>query len=383
MSKIENVLRKLAEFEYKNASQIFFIAVLLTLFFAIGALNVTMQTDITKELPQDLPVIKLQRGISDRFGSGDMILLLVQIDKESTIKTAVKDIREPRVIESLLELQSMIEKEKNVNEATSIASIFEGSGIPSTLDGVKMVLSQVPDSNLFFNRDYSATLMYISGDFAGSEERVKNLVSAIQDDVESVTKPPGVKIAVTGNPPVRVTMMGLLKEDAVYTISVAGVIIFLLMLLLTRSLTKSILIFVPLLFGVIWTLGTMGWLNIPLSIATTAIGAMIMGLGVEYGAFIVHRYYEERVKGKSELESLSIAVPGVGTAIAGSATTTIVGFLALLMVSMPMIQNLGITLALGIFYCWFIVIMVNPVFIALEGKFVRIIRGAKLNSRGI
>ena len=50
----------------------------------------------------------------------------------------------------------------------------------------------------------------------------------------------------------------------------------------------------PLLLGLIWTLGTMGWLGIQISIPTAGIGAMILGLGVEYGVFMLTRYEEEK-----------------------------------------------------------------------------------------
>lgn len=378
MSKLKLILTKLAEFEYRNALQIFLISIILTLFLAIGVLNVSMQTDISKELPQDLPVIKLQREISERFGSGDMILVLIQLDKQSTVENAVVDIRDPRVISSLLELQALIEKEYNIKAVFSIASIFKQQ-VPRDIEGVKMVLNQVPNSQAFFNRDYSATMLSISGDFTGGEERIKRLVSALQADVDSVSKPPGVKMTITGMAPIRVTMMDLLREDAVYTTSVAGIIILLLLTMLTRSLTKPILIFIPLLFSVIWTLGTMGWLEIPLSIATVAVGAMIIGLGVEYGAFLVSRYEEERKKGKSQKESLVITIPSIGSAISGSAATTMIGFLALQLVSMPMIQQLGLTLTLGIFYCWLSALIINPVFIVLEERFAEKIRGRDAN----
>ncbi|MEM2925572.1 MAG: MMPL family transporter [Methanocellales archaeon] len=378
MSRLDLFLAKVVEFEYKYAPQVFLVSIILTLFLGVGALNISMQTDISKELPQDLPVIKLHREITERFGSGDMVLVLIQLDRESTAENAVVDIRDPRVIACLLELQALIEKEPNVNSVFSIASLFKQS-IPRDIEGVKMVLSQVPNSQAFFNRDYSATILSISGDFTGGEERIKGLVSELQADVDSVSKPPGIKMMITGMAPIRVTMMDLLREDAVYTTSVAGVVILLLLVVLTRSLTKPILIFIPLLFSVTWTLGTMGLLDIPLSIATVAVGAMIIGLGIEYGAFLVSRYEEERNKGKSQKESLLIAIPSVGFAISGSAATTMVGFLALQLVSMPMIQQLGLTLTLGIFYCWLTVLTVNPVFIVLEERFVEKIRARDVN----
>jgi len=124
-------------------------------------------------------------------------------------------------------------------------------------------------------------------------------------------------------------------------------------------------VFTPLLLTVVWTLGTMGWLRIPLSIGTVGIGAMILGLGVEYGIFVIKRYEEEKRKGKSPEEILGVVVPGVGLNITGSATTTIAGFLALLLATMPMVQKMGSTLALGIFYSYLGAIAVNPALIAI------------------
>jgi len=149
---------------------------------------------------------------------------------------------------------------------------------------------------------------------------------------------------------------------------VAAVIILILLILIKRSFTRGVLVFTPLVFGLTWTLGLMGWFNIPLSVATVGIGAMILGLGTEYGIFLVERYEEEREKGKNQKDALITALPSVGSGIIGSGTTTIVGFLALLLASMPMIQHLGETLALGIFCILFATIVISPALILLEER---------------
>ena len=109
----------------------------------------------------------------------------------------------------------------------------------------------------------------------------------------------------------------------------------------------------------------MGWLNLKLSVATVGIGAMILGLGVEYGVFLNTRYKEERDKGKTQLEALKIAVPAIGSAILGSGLTTIVGFLALTLSVMPMLQDLGKSLAIGIGFSLFISIFIAPAIIII------------------
>jgi predicted RND superfamily exporter protein len=85
-------------------------------------------------------------------------------------------------------------------------------------------------------------------------------------------------------------ILDLLVKDAIFTLIIAAIIIFFLLIILQKSLTKAFLVFSPLVFGLVWTLGITGILNIKLSIATVGIGAMILGLGVEYGIFIVSRY---------------------------------------------------------------------------------------------
>ena len=137
-------------------------------------------------------------------------------------------------------------------------------------------------------------------------------------------------------------------------------------LLPSTGLVSCIGVFNPLIFGLIWTLGTMGWFGLPLSMVTAGVGAMILGLGVEYSVFLVSRYEEERENGASQEDSISTALEEVGTPIIGSSTTTIIGFLALTMSAMPMLRDLGLTLAIGIFYSVLASLLVNPAFIVLQ-----------------
>jgi predicted RND superfamily exporter protein len=185
--------------------------------------------------------------------------------------------------------------------------------------------------------------------------------------VEKISKPDGLKIYITGTPQIRSMILGLLINDALFTLSLAAIIIFIFLIIMEKSFTKAVLIMIPLIIGIIWTLGSMGWLGISLSIATVGIGAMILGLGVEYGAFIIGRYSEERKK-KSSKESLKITVREVGGSILGSGMTTVLGFLALTLSTMPMMRDLGLSLALGIGFTLIAAIFVNPALIIFEER---------------
>ena len=365
------ILKNLARFQYKYSFLIFTITVLLTIVIGLGIQNIHLQTDISKELPQDLGVIKLQNKISDKFGGADTVMILIKLDKNCELENVPKDIRDPKVIRMLVKLENEIKKEPSVSFVQSAGSIFAcPENVPDNIELIKQIFAKIPNGEMFFNKDYSATFMTISADLGKSEEKINQFVSKIKEDIKSVEKPACVDVTTTGNPPIRRVLMKMLEHDMVFTMGIAAIIILFLLILIKRSITRGILVFTPLILGLTWTLGLIGWLNTPLSIATVGIGAMILGLGTEYGIFLVERYEEEREKGKNQKEALVTALPSVGSGIIGSGTTTMVGFLALLLASMPMIQHLGETLALGIFCILFATIVISPALILLEERFI-------------
>jgi predicted RND superfamily exporter protein len=368
MGFLETMLEGVARFQKKFALPILIGVIIITIILGVGIKDISLQTDLTKEMPQDLPVFQLNDKISDTFGGQDTVILLFQIDDGLDKRTGVDDIRHPYVMQALLLLEDMLGEESSVDEIVSPARYFKGKQF-FTLDHTKSILDSQPGSDMFFSKDYKSTLMYIRADVGSSEDKISDLAKLIKENIDAAPSIPGVKVSLTGNPPMRVTISQLLAHDAVYTLMLAALIILLLLFVMERSITKGLLVFSPLIIGLIWTMGTMGWLKIPLSVATVGLGAMILGLGVEYGVFMLTRYKEERDLGSGQLESLLVAVPSVGGAIFGSGMTTIIGFLALTLSTLPMMQKLGITLALGIGFTLISAVFVAPVIIILEENF--------------
>ncbi len=365
------ILEKVSEIQYNHAKKIALISIIITLIFAIGILNIRLQTDFNKEMPQDLDVIELQNSVSEKFGGLETILVLVQFDKENYYANSPTDIRDPKIIRTLISLEELIKEDSKVSNIQSVGNIFSSLGyIPNDTQNVSMILNQLPQTNTLFNKNYSATMMLVSVDLK-KESEIESFISDLKEKINAVEKPSGVKISITGNTPIRSIMLVLLQEDLVFTTMIAAIIIFLLILVYKKSLSEAVLVFIPLIIGLIWMLGIMGHLNVPLSIATVGVSAMILGLGTEYGIFLLERYQEERKKDKSIKESMKIALPAVGSGIIGSGATTIAGFLALTISIMPMLKNLGIILALGISCILIATILIAPVFVIIEEELFR------------
>ena len=362
---LETNLKKLAEIQKKHTKVLAIAVILITIILGIGLKDLTINSDFRKEMPTDLPIFALNDRISAKFGGQDMVLIAVQIDESVDSKNAIRDIRDPRVIQSLILLDEDLRSETSVTSIMSPASFFRGETAPSP-EKITQTIRNNPGMNGFFSKNYKMVLMFVNTDIGSGEEQIQNFNKILQEHIDNTPRPTGVKFGITGQPIIRMTIFDLLKRDAVTTLIVSAVIILLLLFVMERTYTHALLVFAPLSLGLIWTMGTLGWLGIPLSVATVGLSSMILGLGVEYGVFVLTRYNEERDKNISQLESMKTTVHSIGTAVIGSGLTTIVGFGVLSFASIPMMQHLGQTLALGIAYCLLAALFVNPVFILLE-----------------
>ena len=365
---LETYLMKLAEIQKKHTKLLAVVVIIFTIILGIGLKDLTINSDFRKEMPKELPIFALNDKVSAKFGGADTVVIAVQIDDSVDSKEAVRDIRDPRVIQSLIFLDREFRGETTVTSVTSPASFFRGKNAYSD-EEITQTLRNTSAADAFFSRNYKMGLMYVAADIGSGEDQIQKFNILAQQKIDYTPKPPGVKFGITGQPILRMTIFDLLKRDAVFTLAVAAVIILLLLFVMQRSYTQAFLIFAPLSIGLIWTMGTLGWLGIPLSVATVALSSMLLGLGVEYGVFVLSRYNEERVKNFSQLDSMKTTVYSIGTAVIGSGMTTIVGFGVLSFASVPLMQHLGQTLALGIAFCLLAALIVNPVFILLEEDF--------------
>ncbi len=361
---LETNLKKLAHIQKKHTKLLAVMIVLFTILIGIGLKDLQVNSDIRKEMPTEMPIFKLNDRISDKFGGADTVVIAAQLDVSVDSKSAVRDIREPDVIRSFIFLDKALRDREDVSSVASPASFFRGRQTISDEEISEMMRS--PSASAFFSKDYSMALMYVTADLGSGEEKIQRFNRFIEEQISYTPHPPGIQFRVTGAPLLRMTIFDLLKRDAVFTLIVAATLILILLFVMQRSITQGFLVFIPLMLGLIWTMGTLGWLGIPLSIATVGLSSMILGLGVEYGVFVVSRYQEERAKKISQVESMKTTVHGIGTAVIGSGLTTIVGFGVLSFTTMPMIQHFGQTLALGIAYCLLAALFANPVMILLE-----------------
>jgi uncharacterized protein len=93
--------------------------------------------------------------------------------------------------------------------------------------------------------------------------------------------------------------------------------------------------------------------------------AILVGLGVDFAILIFGRYQQARIDGEDYQQSIATAVSKLGRAVFFGALTTAVGFLALILSGSMGFSQLGVLIAIGIFFaglfmCTILFLFVRP-----------------------
>jgi uncharacterized protein len=106
--------------------------------------------------------------------------------------------------------------------------------------------------------------------------------------------------------------------------------------------------------GALWTFGLMGYISIPITMATMAVLPVLIGLGIDYPIQFHNRYQEEIARSNSVTQAVTNSFLKMAPAVGIALLATAIGFATLYVSSVPMIRDFGIILVIGVVVCYLI-----------------------------
>lgn len=190
--------------------------------------------------------------------------------------------------------------------------------------------------------------------------RLINEVRQMSVTLEPAKYHPELKIEFGGGLASRQKQYKSIVEDiqtsAIFT--VLGV--FLLIALYFGRFRAIIVVLVPLVMGVLWTLATAFLIFGELTAITVFIFAILLGLGIDFGIHLLSGYDHARQDGEAPLEALSSCFNSTGRATIIGGLTTFVTFLVLSFAQFRGLSQFGVVASLGILYTLGAMIVVLP-----------------------
>lgn len=163
----------------------------------------------------------------------------------------------------------------------------------------------------------------------------------------------------TGMPPVFRALIEVIGQDGRKAVMLTIVIVFLLLWFDFRNVRHALMAMIPLAVGLFWMVGLMHLTGQQLTVMNVMGLPMILGIGIDDGVHIVHRWVHEG-RGK-----LKIVFASTGKAILLTSLTTMLGFGSLVFSIWRGFGQLGGALFVGVAACFLTTVLILPGIIGL------------------
>ena len=347
-------------------------ALALTAPMAIGVSQLEVGFDTRDNFDDSVPVVADFILISDEFQSSPApIYVVVEGDVVSEGgKEAVREVigvlgQDERVTVVISDLWSTLDSTRGSDSELSSLMLSVESGEDGSWSDLREWLTGTDAgrdvSSGLLSGDGQQTLVSFQAatlDWSDTNSFESELSSMLSASVSES----GFTADLSGRSLILAQITSDVAEAAVLsTVIVAGVILLMLVTIHTfrtqnlgLGIARGVVTWIPLLAVVAWVYGIMGFTGFQLNSQTVTIGALTLGLGVDYAVHLSTRIEEEVEKNPDGLPSewATASISTTGRAMAGAAVTTAGGFSVLNLSSLVPLQLFGqafvvaITLAL-------------------------------------
>jgi hypothetical protein len=165
----------------------------------------------------------------------------------------------------------------------------------------------------------------------------------IQGDLEFYRPPTGIAATLGGQSMMMLMTFGSLTSDRLSMTAWGGLCVLASLLFVYRG--DWVKASVPVLAVTIVTglsCVAMFLLHLKYTPLSVTLGALTIGIGIDFSILHMERYYEEKAKGLPPAKAMQVATAKIGSAIFSSASTVIAGFGALVMSNFSILSNFGL-----------------------------------------
>jgi uncharacterized protein len=342
------------------------LTVLVTAVLATQIKHLKMIIDPNNFLPPSHPYVVTTHKVENTFGSkyvvvigitpksGDAFQPLV-LEKIHKITTALRDT--PGVVkENLLSLAARRAKDiRGTAEGMEVRPLMQTvPKTPEKLAALKTAVERNPAYlNSIVSKDFKTAAVLAEfregpGGFRGMIERVDKIVDPLREEA--------VDIAIGGLPSF-LTRIETYSERIAILFPLAVLLVGLIHYEAFRTIQGLILPLVTALLAVIWGVGLMSSVGVPMDVFNATTPILILAVAAGHAVQLLKRYYEEyhRLRETSDLapkEANRLAVieslSRVGPVMLTAGSIAALGFFSLVVFEMSAVRTFGVFTGLGI-----------------------------------
>ena len=269
---------------------------------------------------------------------------------------------DPNMLKWLVKLQTAMVNKGDVGKVNSLSDIVRtvnrelNSGddtdfvIPNTSNGVAQTLLQFQSSHRpqdlwhFVSPDYQRTLLWLQMT-SGDNQHMANIVTWLEDYIATNPPPINVKHQWAGKSYLNVVWQDAMVSGMIDSLMSSFVMVFLMMVILFRSIKYGLLAMLPLTFTITMIYGLVGWFGKAYDMPIAVLSALTLGLSIDFAIHFIQRIRELESEQRSLNRALIAMFQEPSRAIARNAIVIAIGFTPLLLSPLMPYITVGFFLA--------------------------------------
>lgn len=345
---------------------------LVTVGLGVSAGFIGFESNIRKIQPRGMEVTRAEEKLNKEFGKVSDFLIVVS-SNEAAMREATEDLAgldSVRAVESLAtiipsdQLAKLVVMSRIKKKVENLNPEWLGYVPPEMLQVLEDIGSDTltidklpPDSRDKYVSDdgFYATYVYPEKDIFVEKNAVEFL-----DDVRSVSTD------IAGMPMIIQDSIESTRNGLSETTLLSAIAVMLMVVIDFQALVPTLLALLPLMLSMLWMMGAINMLGMNFNLVNIAGAPIILGIGVDFGVYILHRYKEEH---KVEGETIPAVLAHTGRAIVVSGLAVIAAFSALIFARYQGLASLGIVAAVGIAFAAISAVTVLPAILRLLERY--------------
>jgi predicted RND superfamily exporter protein len=359
----------------RNRITILIVVFLLTIFLGFQWKIVGMTYNEANLLPKNHPANKDYTQFLNTFGEeGNLVVIGVKDNAFFTPKafaawnqmmTSIKKHKEVELIVSINDLKKL--KKDTVNEKFELAPLIDHNqtGSQAYLTEIKRELfNDLPFyEGLLFNKKSGSIrgAIYINKKVVNSPIRKEFILKVLVPAVDKFEKSTGIDLRVSGMPYIRTINTENMKGEIGLFIGAALFITSLIFFLFFRSFRATFISICILIFGVMWSFGTLGLFHYKITILTAIIPPLIIVIGITNCIFLINKYQQEIKNHSNQAKALQRVISKIGVSTLMTNMTTAIGFATFMITGNDLLYEFGLVTSINVITVYLLTLVVVPI----------------------
>jgi len=349
------VLERLGRFDHSNRVLIVLVSMVVLVLGMYGTARLQVETDPGKFMVTS-KVISDMHYIEREVGGFIPFFVVIESPEEDRIK-------DPALLRKIEKLAEFVRKQDGVDQVVSASDLIQYMNfrlhdndpsqyrIPEDRKAVAELLftaSLSDPSGLmtrFFDETYRKTPVAIRfryHDFYSYQRLMDAVLPYLEAEFDS---DPSVRTYVTGTNMMLARTMIPILSGLKQSLMLAGVDIFIVIILLFRSVRLGIISMVPNIIPIFLTLGTMGLFGISVNFGAVPIASIALGLAVDDTIHFMTRFRSEFAVDRDYRKAIDRTLRSTGKPILITAIILAAGFLIFLLSNFQYTRSMGMLIS--------------------------------------